>query len=404
MKHFNKAVLLSLSLILLAACDGLQGIGLEPQIITFGASPDVLEAGESSTLSWNVVGGAEDLAVTLTPGDIDLDAMGDYNVIPSETTTYTLSASSEDKVATKQVTVTVNPGDEEPGETPNEPGEEPGENPDEPGEEPGETPDEPGDKVIEGDVMVTNQTELDALAGVTSIEGSLTISTEAETLDFSPLNSLKTITETLTLNENPKLADIKGFGSLVSVTNLSIIGNDSLKSFSGFAALELATLTIDSNPALETLPDFNNLTRAVNNFDGVKISNNPKLTALPSFSSLEEVGLLNIFNNESLTEVTGFDNALSFIGFGIDANSNLKTISGFSKVRSIGSGRTPFRISSNPELMEISGFDVLESGGAPFTNVSDNVSFDCSAAPQADLPFLPVRSSTGNLVNCPTAE
>ena len=104
-----KFALLSFLLIFLVACDGLQDIGLDATIVTFTANPSTLKAGEGATLAWTILGGAEDLEVTLTPGDVELSSNGNYQVVPEQTTTYTLSASSEGKTSTKEVMVTVTP-------------------------------------------------------------------------------------------------------------------------------------------------------------------------------------------------------------------------------------------------------------------------------------------------------
>ena len=107
------SISICLSLVLLAACSELDGLGLDPYIISFSANPSSIEAGESSTLSWSILGGPEDLAVTLTPGNIELDKTGEYQVTPTETTTYTLTAGSEGKTVSKSVVVNVDEDTEE---------------------------------------------------------------------------------------------------------------------------------------------------------------------------------------------------------------------------------------------------------------------------------------------------
>ena len=99
---------LSLTLIILAACDQLEG--LSPTILSFSANPSTISEGESATLSWNVIGGVEDLDVTLTPGDVELSKTGSLQVSPSETTTYTLTAGNISRETT--VTVTTGRGDD----------------------------------------------------------------------------------------------------------------------------------------------------------------------------------------------------------------------------------------------------------------------------------------------------
>ena len=576
--NFNKAVLLSALLILLAACDGLQGIGLEPQILNFTANPSTIKAGEGATLGWNVVGGAADTKVTLTPGDVDLDTSGNYQVTPEETTTYTLSVSSEGKTATRELIVTVTPrepvdptppanpptenepdvacgdgadlvpfedanlqravekalglpnngvscytvtllenlaaqgtpdtqitdlsglefaknlkvinlgknnisdlsalgaittleqvylyqnkisdlnplaslsklkllelsyndiGDiaplltlpwaaeddyvglkaqskmipqdqltaleqlvsevvydeEDAGETPETP-EQPG-TPTTP-EEPG-TP-EPGDEVIEGDVMVTNQADLDALAGVTEITGGLsiiTVDSKVDSLDFSPLDKLRSV-QIVSVGPNPNLKEVNGFGALESGAIL-IDRNDSLESLPDFSSLKTAQADISS-------PEFPGGEREF----GIIVANNPKLLTLPTFENLESSAGLLFSANDAITSIKIGENLKSlvsdsetFTSFIVSENSSLTEISGFEGL----TNATGFEVTNNPKLTVISGFSNLSidpnPGGDVNSNISNNAMFDCSAAPQFNLPFFPLVRSSGNLVNCPTGD
>ena len=399
--------------LLTAACEQLDDFRVSPQILSFTASPDgSVEAGTEVTLSWNIVGGGEDFPVTLTPGDVSLEKTGSYEVTPSETTRYVLSAGSEGNLSTSALTVEVT------GATgvPDEPG-----NPDEPS-----NPGEDG-KVIEGDVTVTNQAELDELEGVERIEGYFGITTEAETLDFSPLDSLRILGKTLAvydspnlkliegfpslvsigvgasidvarylrIRDNPKLTEIKGFEALEEIGYLVVSNNNSLQQFSGFSNLREGAVVISENALLETLPEFESLVSAIYRvglFGGISIKRNPKLATLDSFNNLrrtnglvilsndaltsvtgfsslleigigadgnDEVGFV-IANNNSLTEIRGFDSATNIRGFEIIENPKLKLISGFSSMIRGGNSRQGFSMSDNPELQEISGFDALE--------------------------------------------
>lgn len=75
-------------------------------IVSFNASPSQIQAGGSSTLSWNVSGST---AVTLD--GVAVAANGSKSVSPSATTTYTLAASGAlSQSATAQATVTLSGG------------------------------------------------------------------------------------------------------------------------------------------------------------------------------------------------------------------------------------------------------------------------------------------------------
>ena len=77
-----------------------------PAIESFTASPTTITAGQSATLNWGAVIGAEmaeidnDIGGVSTPGSIVVN--------PTTTTTYTLTATCGDKSRTAQVTINVN--------------------------------------------------------------------------------------------------------------------------------------------------------------------------------------------------------------------------------------------------------------------------------------------------------
>lgn len=78
-----------------------------PVIPSFTASPATITAGGSSTLSWSSVTNAE--VAEIDQGIGGVETPGTRSVSPAATTTYTLSARCGSNVATKTVTVTVNP-------------------------------------------------------------------------------------------------------------------------------------------------------------------------------------------------------------------------------------------------------------------------------------------------------
>ena len=84
-----------------------------PTINSFTASPGSIEAGESSTLSWEVTDGTG-LAVSINQGIGAVNEDGDRVVSPNTTTIYTLTASNDCGNRTAQVTVTVTAPDPPP--------------------------------------------------------------------------------------------------------------------------------------------------------------------------------------------------------------------------------------------------------------------------------------------------
>ena len=75
-----------------------------PIITTFSAGPASINAGELSTLTWDVIG-AKSINISQSIGGVA--AKGSMQVTPAATTTYTLTADSDYGSATKPVTVTV---------------------------------------------------------------------------------------------------------------------------------------------------------------------------------------------------------------------------------------------------------------------------------------------------------
>jgi len=78
---------------------------LPPQIIQFSANPSTINAGQSSTLNWQVIN-ADSVSITSLVGTLAL--AGSQGVTPAATTTYTLTATRGTQTATATATVTVN--------------------------------------------------------------------------------------------------------------------------------------------------------------------------------------------------------------------------------------------------------------------------------------------------------
>ena len=76
-----------------------------PVIATFEAEPSTIERGQSATLRWSVTGQATD--VRIEPGIGTVNATGNRQVFPGNTTTYTLTATGPGGPATSTATVTV---------------------------------------------------------------------------------------------------------------------------------------------------------------------------------------------------------------------------------------------------------------------------------------------------------
>ncbi|MHB1348851.1 MAG: carboxypeptidase regulatory-like domain-containing protein [Desulfobulbaceae bacterium] len=74
--------------------------------VTLTATPVTITAGESATLAWSTTGAATS---SIEPGVGTVQPSGTLSVAPTETTTYTLTATNPGQSATGSVTVTVKP-------------------------------------------------------------------------------------------------------------------------------------------------------------------------------------------------------------------------------------------------------------------------------------------------------
>ncbi len=269
--------------------------------------------------------------------------------------------------------------------------------------------------------VLKTQEDVDALSEVTVIDGDLILEPTV-ILDLSPLNGLTKITGLLSLQNNPVQSSLSGFNALESVGYFQIHGNSDLNVISGFENLKtLIELGLSGNPTLSSISGFGDLQIIEGGFS---IEENTALTSISSFSKLKTVGWLtfgantslsslpnfevletinnglNIFNNPALTSISGFD-SLKTTGewFGIMGNPSLSSISGFRSLETLNG----LYIGANTALDSINGFDKLTASGIKGqSEISNNPIFNCSIAPQKDLPFLPINVSTGNQVNCPT--
>jgi len=93
----------ALSLTVLVACSS--GSDNAPNV-TLSASPSTITPGQSSQLSWTVTG-AEPITLSISP-DLGIDELiSPVTITPSETTTYTLTATNDDGSRSDSVTITV---------------------------------------------------------------------------------------------------------------------------------------------------------------------------------------------------------------------------------------------------------------------------------------------------------
>jgi hypothetical protein len=259
-------------------------------------------------------------------------------------------------------------------------------------------------RVVEGDLVLTTQAELNELAGVVELKGSLTTGFNSLALtsltplsclqhvsgslnlemtgisQVDALHSLSTVGGSLKLSDNNLLENLAGLEALSGVGGDLIISlNDALTAIDGFGSLIVVggALSIDNLNGLQNIRGFSSLASAssvhlynnpsLKELDGfvaletvdkrLVVGSNSSLTVIEGFDALEYTRELNISYNESLVETAGF-HSLTRVGlWSITYNDVLEELGGFSALKSV---EADLRLSDNPHLEAADSFEALE--------------------------------------------
>ena len=199
------------------------------------------------------------------------------------------------------------------------------------------------------DNFVTNYPTCDTIDGNLEIRGS-------GINDISGLSSLRVINGELKMI-NTQVVDFTGLSFLTEIRNgyTEIRHNPSLTSVNldNLAVLN-SYLSINSNSNLLTISGFDNFTE----LKSIEISDNYALTSIPLFNQVVQTEVLSITENESLVNISGFDHLKCVGDFNFHGNDILETIPQFNNLERV-SGFS-FRISFNPYLKSVEGFQSLE--------------------------------------------
>jgi hypothetical protein len=418
-------------------------IGLN--IVSFTATPEAINAGESSTLAWEVTGD-EPITMTIEPDVGDVTGLSSVEVSPVETTTYTLTAENAVGSVNAETTVTVTPTGRE----------------------------------CDG-TRVSSQAQLETLRSCEIITGSLRVIRSNDIEDLEPLNSLLEVQGNLNIYDNSALISLVGLENLTSVGGrfalASIVsgGNDVLSSIDSLAnlttirgdfyfiennslpSLSLPGLTsvgggiyIARNSSITSIAfssltfvgrsitvgggnalganaatsiDFSNLTSLGSSLNikdnlGLVSVDFGMLSAIPNnlfivandlltqvdFGSLTSiVGDVNFGSgasdgNDSLASFAGLDN-LTFIGgrLTIQGNDSLTTIEALANLQTVGDN---ISINRNDVLPSLAGIENIAGyDNDNLVSISENDNLDCTPPPA--LPFI-VDTSSNNAIDCPT--
>jgi gliding motility-associated-like protein len=212
-----------------------------------------------------------------------------------------------------------------------------------------------------GDIELLSQSDIDNFVtefpNCDTIDGNLIIKGNTIT-NISGLKSLRIIKGHLKLEET----SISNFTGLSFLTEVGGVYSE-VRNNANLLSVELENLTkfdsylsIGGNSNLTDIIGFENLDK----MKSIEISHNFNLQSIPKFSNLLTVESLSVSENENMRIFDGFTN-LECISedFQIHGNDRLETIPKFNKVKTI-SGFS-FRISLNPLLKDILGFESLEA-------------------------------------------
>lgn len=203
---------------------------------------------------------------------------------------------------------------------------------------------------IDGDVTLGSQAEVDMLAGVVRIDGSLVVReiSPGAVQTLEPLSCLAEITDGLAVVGNRDLTDLKGLEGLAGVTALgsccnwgiTLEDNASLLEISALAGVRQSltgVLRIAGNGALSSLGGLS----GIDYVDGhIEVVGNAALPDLEGLEGLERAGSsLYIGDNAQLVSVDGLEN-LQDVSYSLDVSGNpsLADLDGFAGLTLVGGG------------------------------------------------------------------
>ena len=199
---------------------------------------------------------------------------------------------------------------------------------------------------VDGDLTVTGTQSLVALVGLDDLAelgGDLVVVRTSALESLSALSALTAVHD-LIVSENTSLTTV-GLSSVASVdgtlvigrttfSNEALAGNPSLVSL-GLPALTAVASTIDirDNDALSSLAGLEGLTSTQGT---LQIADNDTLLSLAGLDVSHVGGDLNIFSNDSLSSLVGLDELTAIDGqFGLQAIA-LTSLTGIQALRTVG--------------------------------------------------------------------
>ncbi len=218
----------------------------------------------------------------------------------------------------------------------------------------------------------TMMLDLNGLNALTSVGGYVAIEQQPAMTSLSGLALLNTVAGEIRL-DNIGVSSINGFDGLTQITNgnLQIYTNANLTSIGGFSNLGsiTGTLEVHDNAKLATLDATNGFEKLTDVGNTVQIYNNPALTSIGGFTLFKNANLDISIHDNGLTSISGFGALTDTVSnLSIMNNPTLGTISGFTKIAHVNGSLT---IRDNDALTDISGIHTLVMVGTDLQVVSN---------------------------------
>lgn len=214
------------------------------------------------------------------------------------------------------------------------------------------------------DFRVTNCDAITTLHGLnelTSVGGIFIISGNSNLTDINGLPNLETIGGNFEILSNPILSQLSNFANPVCITgNLRINNNDNLINLSGLQTIQSvgANLIISNNASLQNLVGLSGITSIID-IDIFENNNLINFVGLEGFTNI--FGNVNVTNCDDLMDFSGLNNLLNIEGnLNVTFNSSLINFAGLSSLNNIGESLI---IGSNSSLTSLDGLEGLVSIG-----------------------------------------
>ncbi|HDZ05881.1 hypothetical protein LCGC14_0122790 [marine sediment metagenome] len=232
-------------------------------------------------------------------------------------------------------------------------------------------------KIFNGDIVLSSQQEVDdfGAASYTQVIGNLTVqdtNTPSSIINLNPLATIVLIEGSLIIKENLLLKDITGFNALENIQgSLTIIANDNLESIDTFENIMSISENLEIygvNKGAGLINGFGNLSSIGSNMTMQSVSG---IENLMFFESLEMVnGPIFIALMENLENLDGLEKLNTLFSLRLNANNSLLSLSGLNNITNINGDLV---ISGNRSLENLEGLEVLTSVLNGDLNVTNNI-------------------------------